>query len=157
MDTDSNSVRITSELTIDSMIASFRDLVHKRFDFFRTLCVLLDIITKYYSKGLVDYVNNRLKTTCDVKNYVNKTCQIRIKYSVFMPLEVFTQFTWHRVNVLASMGSDFSNISLSSNVANEVNQKFLQHSVKNLASYYYLRWLTDAYAYSIQPENMYAS
>lgn len=50
METDANLLRITSELTIDSVIASFRDMVHKRFDFFKNLCVLLNIINKYSNK-----------------------------------------------------------------------------------------------------------
>lgn len=50
METDTNLLRITSELTIDSVIANFRDLVYKRFDFFKNLCVFLNIINKYSNK-----------------------------------------------------------------------------------------------------------
>lgn len=51
METDSsNYVTITSDLTIDSVLASFRELINKRCEFFRNFCVFINIISKFYHK-----------------------------------------------------------------------------------------------------------
>ena len=49
VEADSNLV-VTSEFTIHSVLASFRHLIGKRYDFFRNLCVFINLVDRFNEK-----------------------------------------------------------------------------------------------------------
>lgn len=49
-ETDLNLLSVTSDLTVDSVLSSLRHLVQKRIEFFRNMCIFINIIAKFYDK-----------------------------------------------------------------------------------------------------------
>ena len=65
MDMDNDSqINITSDFTIDSVMTNFRDIIIKRYEFFRNLCTFINIISRFndkvqISRHVADEINSR--------------------------------------------------------------------------------------------------
>ncbi|CAF0770482.1 unnamed protein product [Brachionus calyciflorus] len=62
---------------------------------------------------------------------------------------------FRNLSVFVNVVFKYSNkIDISNTNANNINQLYFEQSIKNMASYLYLKWLADIYPYAIQSEHI---
>lgn len=95
LETDNDTIFINSEFTLDSVIANFRDLVLNRYEFFRNLCIFINIIFRFNDK-----------------------------------------------------------VQITRQLAEETYHKYFDICFNYLNSYYFLKWFTEIYPFSITKNQM---